>query len=63
MNVYAPTEESDDVGRDWFYQTVGGGNDSRSNCDIKIVIRVLNARLGQKTHTKELLENIAYLTR
>jgi len=29
MNVYAPTEESDDVGKEWFYQIVEGVNDSR----------------------------------
>jgi hypothetical protein len=47
MNVYAPTEESDDVGKNWFYQTVEGVNNSRSNY-IKMVIRDLNARLGQE---------------
>jgi hypothetical protein len=48
MNVYAPTEESDDVGRAWFYRTVGGVDDFRSNYDIKMVIIDLNARLGQE---------------
>jgi hypothetical protein len=46
--MYAPTEESDDVGKDWFYQTVEGVDDSRSNYDIKMVIKDLNARLGQE---------------
>jgi hypothetical protein len=48
MNVYAPTEESDDVHKDQFYQTVEGVDDSRSNYDIKMVITDLNARLGQE---------------
>jgi len=48
MNVYAPTEESDYVGKDWFYETVEGVDDSRSNYDSKMVIRDLNARLGQE---------------
>jgi hypothetical protein len=51
MNVYAPTEESDDVDKDWFYQTVEGVDDSRSNYDTKMVIRDLNARLGQEDTT------------
>ena len=29
MNVYAWTEESDDIGKDWFYQIVEGVDDSR----------------------------------
>jgi hypothetical protein len=37
MNVYAPTEESDDGGKDWFYQAVEGVNNARSNYDIKIM--------------------------
>jgi len=45
--VYAPAGESDDVGKDWFYQTVEGVDDSRANYDIKMVIRDLNARLRQ----------------
>lgn len=48
MNVYAWTEESDDIGKDRFYQIVEGVDDSSSNYDIKIVIRDLNARLGQE---------------
>ena len=48
MNVYAPTEESDDVGKEWFYQIVEGVNDSRWNYDIKMMIRDLIARLGQE---------------
>ena len=48
MNVYIPIDESDDVGKDWFYQTVEGVSNSRSNYDIKMVIRDLNARLGQE---------------
>jgi hypothetical protein len=48
MNVYAPTEESDDVGMDRIYQTVEGVNNSRSNYDTKMVIRDLNATLGQE---------------
>jgi hypothetical protein len=48
MNVYAPTDEPDDVFKDWFYQTVKEVDDSRSNYGIKMVIRDLNARLGQE---------------
>jgi hypothetical protein len=47
MNVYAPTDESDDVGKNWFYQTVEGDDYFRLNY-IKMVIRDLNARLGQE---------------
>jgi hypothetical protein len=61
MNVYAPTEGSDDVVMDRFYQTVEGVDNSRSNYDIKMVIRDLNVRLDKKIHTVELLENIAYV--
>jgi len=39
--------ESDDVGKNWFYQTVEGVDDSRSNYEIKMVIGDLIARLGQ----------------
>jgi hypothetical protein len=53
MNVYAPTEESDDVGKDWFYQIIKGVDNSRSNYDIKMVIRDLNDRLGQDNMYKE----------
>jgi len=59
--VCAPTEGSDDVVKDRFYQTVEGVNNSRSNYDIKMVIRDLNVRLDKKIHTVELLENIAYV--
>jgi len=48
MNVYAPTDESDDVGKDRFYQTVETAGNSKSNCDIKMVIRDLNARRRQE---------------
>jgi len=48
MNVYAPTEQSDDVGKEWFYQIVEGVDESRKNYDIKMVIRDLNARLGRR---------------
>ena len=47
MNVYALTEESDDVGKERFYQTVERVDDSRWNY-IKMVIRDLIARLGQE---------------
>jgi len=47
MNVYAPTEQSDDVSKDCFYQIVERVVDSKSNYDIKMVIRDLNAGLGQ----------------
>jgi hypothetical protein len=35
MNVYAPTEESDNVGKDQFYQSVEVAYDSMSNNDTK----------------------------
>jgi len=59
--VCAPTEGSDNVVMDRFYQTVEGVDNSRSNYDIKMVIRDLNVRLDKKIHTVELLENIAYV--
>ena len=57
----APTEGSDDVVKDRFYQTVEGVDNTRSNYDIKMVIRDLNVKLDKKIHTVELLENIAYV--
>jgi len=59
--VYAPTEGSDNVVMDRLYQTVEGVDNTRSNYDIKMVIRDLNVRLDEKIHTVELLENIAYV--
>lgn len=47
MNVCEQAGESDDVGKNWFYQTVEGVDDSRSNYEIKMVIGDLIARLGQ----------------
>jgi len=59
--VYAPTEGSDNVVMDRLYQTVEGVDNTRSNYDIKMVIRDLNVKLDKKIHTVELLENIAYV--
>ena len=36
MNVYAPTEESDYVGKDWFYETVEGVKESMTPDQIMI---------------------------
>jgi hypothetical protein len=60
MNVDAPTEESD-VGTDWFYQTVEGVDNSRSNY-ITMVITDLNARLGQEdTYNRVTAKHSLYL--
>jgi hypothetical protein len=40
---------------------VEGVDNSRSNYEIKMVIRDLNVRLDKRIHTVELLENIAYV--
>jgi hypothetical protein len=48
MNVYTPTEESDDVDKDRFYQSMKRAYDSIPNNDIKMVIGDLNAKLGRE---------------
>jgi hypothetical protein len=61
MNAYAPTEESDDVDKDRFYQTVERAYDPISNNDIKMVIEDLNAKLGREDVYKRVIGNTAYI--
>lgn len=46
MNIRAPTQESDNADKDWFYQIMKTAYDSIPSNDIKMVIGDLNAKLG-----------------